>query len=141
MLLVFLMGILGIWKSVPLGFLIGLSPVWIGVMTILGAFVGVIVLYFLGSRTKKYVLARMQKKKMGLKKERLTMLFEKYGTAGIGLIGTLVIGPNATIAVGLALVKSDKRLLYWTLLGTAVWSAVLSVIGAVSVELFQKIVN
>jgi len=62
------------------------------------------------------------------KEARASKLLEKYGVFGLGFIGTLLMGPQMTIVLGLLIVKSHKKLLYWTLVGIIVWS--LGTIGA-----------
>jgi hypothetical protein len=66
-------------------------------------------------------------------------LFEKYGIPGMGILGTLLLGPNMTMAMGMIIVKKEKALLLWTGLGIIVWTVVLTLIGTYSVELFQEL--
>jgi membrane protein YqaA with SNARE-associated domain len=133
------MGILGIWKSIPLGFLLKANPVIIGLMTILGALVGILTIFLLGSKVTTYILKRQEKKGKSKKSLRAGRLFGKYGTAGLGFIGTLIIGPNATMALGLIVVKSDKLLLGWTAIGVIVWTIVLTIVATYSIDLFSRI--
>jgi len=137
--IIFLVGITGIWKSIPLGFVLEADPFLIGLMTILGAWFGIFVIYILGSRVKKYIMQRMNKKGMQKKSNRVKNLFEKYGTIGLGMFGTLIIGPNATMAVGLVIVRSEKILLFWTSLGIVVWSVTLTLVASYSIGFFQSL--
>lgn len=75
---------------------------------------------------------------MRKKSDRIEGLFEKYGAIGVGLLGTLMIGPNMTMALGLAIIKSEKAILVWTLAGTALWSIALTIIGYYGVNLFNS---
>jgi hypothetical protein len=49
------------------------------------------------------------------------------------------MGPQMTIVLGLIIVKSQKRLLYWTLSGIFVWSFILTYLGVGGIDLAQKI--
>jgi hypothetical protein len=43
------------------------------------------------------------------------------------------------MALGMVFVKSEKKLLAWTLSGTVVWSVILTVVASFSIELFQML--
>ena len=57
----------------------------------------------------------------------------------MGIIGTLLLGPNMTMAMGMIIVKNEKGLLLWTALGIIIWTVALTLIGSYSVEFFQKL--
>jgi len=139
--LIFLMGMLGIWKSIPLGLLLKAHPVFIFLMTTLGASLAVLILFFFGNKIRTYVLKKRANKVNHNKENRVAKLFEKYGAAGLGFLGCLLMGPNMTIILGMVVVKSQKKLLYWTLAGIVVWSMVLTVIAVVSIDLFNKLLE
>lgn len=140
LIIVYLLGITGIYKSIPAGFLLDLSGSLIVACTVAGAFTGVFLIYFFGKRIKRFVISRLEKKqRLQRKSEKLDRIIEKYGPAGAGLFGTLIFGPNLTMALGLVLVRSDKKMLAWTLAGTVIWSVVLTVIASFSIELFNLI--
>lgn len=138
-LITYITGILGIWKAVPVGLAFQLNPVMIWLMTTLGAVTGVLVLFFFGNRIRRMTSKRRKKMKSPKKEARANRLFEKYGTAGLGFLGCLLMGPNMTIIIGLVIVKSQKQLLYWTLVGIVAWTLVLTLTGVFSIELFNKV--
>lgn len=140
-LLVFLTGMLGIWKAVPVGVALGLDPVMTWLMTSAGAVLAATVLYFLGERIRTF-LEKKRKKSPGKKQnERAARLLEKYGIPGLGFLGCLLMGPNMTILVGLVLVRSNIRLLYWTIAGILVWSLALTSLAVISIDLFTRLVE
>ena len=136
--IIYLLGAAGIWKSIPAGFILNASPVSICLFTILGAFSAILLIYLLGSRVKMYIFKRLHKSGMRKKSDRIEGLFEKYGGIGVGLLGTVMIGPNMTMALGLAIIKSEKTILVWTLAGTAFWSIVLTIIGHYGISIFNS---
>ncbi len=139
--LVFLMGMLGIWKAIPLGLLLKAHPVFIFLLTTLGASSAVLILFFFGNKIRAYVLRKRADKEKNNKENRVAKLFEKYGAAGLGFFGCLLMGPNMTIILGMVVVKSQKKLLYWTLTGIVVWSLVLTTVAVISIDLFNKILD
>jgi len=138
---IFLMGMLGIWKAIPLGLLLKSHPGFIFLMTTLGACSAVLILFFFGNKIRAYVLRKRAKKEKSNKQNRASKLFEKYGAAGLGLLGCVLMGPNMTIILGMVVVKEQKKLLYWTLVGIVVWSLVLTTIATVSIDLFNKLLQ
>ena len=139
--LVFLVGMLGIWKAIPLGLLLKSHPFIIFLMTSLGASSAVLILFFFGNRIRDYVLRKRARKEKSNKENYATKLFKKYGAAGLGFLGCILMGPNTTMVLGLVVVKSQKKLLYWTLVGIVVWSLALTIIAVVSIDLFNRILE
>jgi len=139
MWIIFLTGLLGVWKAIPVGLALGCNAITIMLMTTAGALVAIVIIYFLGSKVKAWILKRLKKGKSEKKKGRLNRLFDKYGIPGMGILGTLLLGPNMTMAMGMIIVKNEKALLLWTALGIIIWTVALTLVGTYSVELFQKL--
>ena len=131
---VFLVGITGMWKAIPLGFFLEVSPFYIFIMTALGSIVGVLILFFFGNKIRNYIINRQLKKGNSRKKKRALKIFDRYGLIGLGIFGTLIIGPPMTMILGLALVQKQKHFLYWTMTGIVVWSLVLTILGSLGIE-------
>lgn len=138
-ILIFLMGAAGIWKAVPFGFILKAPPLLIFLMTATGSITGVLILYFFGKQIKKLFKRKKNPDKKQAKTNRAMKLFDKYGVAGLGFFGTILIGPNPAILLGLTIVKKPKQLLYWVLASTVFWSFILTLTGVYSIELFQEI--
>lgn len=136
LVLVFLIGILGIWKSIPVGLVMRLDPLWICVATILGATVGILIIYMLGTRVRTYLGKWMKESSLAKKESRLIRLFNKYGIHGLGVLGTLFMGPNMTMAIGLTIAYKPWVLFLWTLVGTIIWSIALTYVGFLGISLF-----
>ena len=138
-ILLYLTGMLGIWKAVPVGFAVGAEPVVTWLTTSLGAITSAIILYFFGSRIKEYLDSRRKKERSRKKESRAVRLFDRYGTAGLGFLGCLLMGPNMTILIGLVIVKEPRKLLRWTIAGIIVWTLALVILGLVSIDLFTRL--
>jgi membrane protein DedA with SNARE-associated domain len=127
-LIIFLTGMLGIWKAVPVGLALQCSPQSIIIFTSLGALLSILIIFFLGQKIKRWIESRMTAKREN-RKQRLNKIFEKYGIVGMGILGTLLMGPNMTMVLGMIIVKNEKLLLLWTALGIVIWTIVLSLAG------------
>jgi len=133
---VFATGMLGIWKAVPVGFALGINPWFIFLLTAGGATTSAVVLYFFGENIRKLFIKKNHKSK---KENRAQRLFNKYGTAGLGFLGCLLMGPNMTLIVGLILVKSPRVLFLWTMAGIIIWTLVLTLMAKAGVYLFVNL--
>ena len=138
-LTVFLVGMTGMWKGLSIGFILGVSPFYIFIATALSSILGVLVLFFFGTRIRKFLVKRRFEKGKSKKEKNALQLFEKYGHIGLGFFGALMIGPPMTIVLGLTLVKKQKIFLYWTLAGIVVWTLALTILGTFSVETITRI--
>jgi hypothetical protein len=136
--IVFATGLLGIWKAVPVGFALGLNPVWIYILTASGATGAVVTLYFFGEQIRS-VLHLSKIRNSSKKESRLRLLLKKFGTAGLGFLGTFLIGPNATILIGLIIVPSRKSLLLWTIIGILFWTLILTLLAISGIEVYKLI--
>jgi membrane protein DedA with SNARE-associated domain len=136
--LTFLTGMLGIWKAVPVGLAFSCHPFTIILSTSLGALLSIFIIFFLGHKIKLWIQQKLIRKSEK-KQKRLHRLFEKYGTIGMGVLGTLLMGPNMTMAIGLVIVKNEKALLLWTAVGIIIWTAALTLAGHYSIGFFSQL--
>jgi membrane protein DedA with SNARE-associated domain len=138
--IIFLTGMLGVWKAIPVGLALQCNALTIILMTASGALVSIFIIFLMGRRIKQWILKRLSKGKSTKRKDRLMVLLDKYGIIGMGIFGTLILGPNMTMAMGLVIVTKEKTLLLWTAAGIIIWTVVLTMIGTYSVELFENLV-
>ena len=138
--IIFLIGLLGVWKAIPVGLALQCNTLTIILMTACGALVAITIIFLLERKIKEWILKRLNKGRSTKKKGRLNALFEKYGIIGMGIFGTLLLGPNMTMAMGMIIVKKEKQLLLWTAAGIIIWTVVLTLIGRYSIEFFNKLI-
>ena len=138
-LVVYLVGFTGIWKAIPVGFILRTPPFWIGALTVLGASTAVTLLYGFGKRVKVWVIGRIKSGHMTKKRNRAKRLSDHYGAIGFGLFGTLILGPIFTIITGLIITQGGRKLLVWTLIGILVWTPALTTVATVSLDLFFRL--
>jgi membrane protein DedA with SNARE-associated domain len=134
--IVFAIGILGIWKSIPIGLVMKMHPLWICIMTIMGAMLGILIIMLIGSKIKNYFSKWMKVSSMEKKENRLLRLFNKYGVHGLGILGTLIMGPNMTMALGMTIVYKPRVLFFWTSIGIIIWTTTLTYLGYLGISIF-----
>lgn len=138
-LLIFIAALTGIWKAVPIGFILKAHPTVIFFATASGGLLSVLGLYFSGNKIKKLILGKNPNTSQSKKALRIKRIFNKFGTPGLGILGTLLFGQIMTVLLGLLLVKSEKKFLLWILAGTVLSSFLLTIIGNYSIELFTTL--
>lgn len=125
-----------IYAAIPAGFAFNLSPLTILFATIAGGLAGVFVAALLGDRIRHFFTRH---KKKGEEKPRTGLahrLWNKYGIIGLGFIGTMTVGAPASLAVGISMGASTKKLVTWCCLGVIARCTLFTTIGHFGVQLF-----
>lgn len=137
--IVFGLGVTGMWKALPVGFILKVHPLAIGVLTLAGAIIDVFIMYHFGLTIEKLILRFTSEEKVKKKENQGRELLKKYGCPGLGLIGTLLFGQPGVMLLGMVVAQDKSRFARWVVAGTLLWVPVLTVLGTVSIELFMKI--
>lgn len=133
---IYLVGITGIWKAIPVGIAMKAHPIETASFTALGSITTVYLLFYFGERVKSWVLKKWSKEKLEGKKGRLGQIMDKYGTAGLGIICPGLFGPITTIIVGLLIVKPTSKLMPYLVIGIILWSFLLTYVAVLGVDFF-----
>ena len=123
---IYLVGITGIWKAIPVGIALKSHPIEIGTFTALGSITTVYILYYFGENVKKWVLKKWSKEKLESRKGKFTTILEKYGVVGVGFICPGPFGPITSIIVGLLIIHPTKKLMPYLVVGIVFWSFALT---------------
>ncbi len=124
-----------IYAAIPAGFAFGLSPVTIGFASIIGGLAGVFVTAFLGDKIRHLFSKYKKKNEVKPKTGLVYRIWNKYGIIGLGFFGTMAVGAPASIAVGIAMNASLKKLLTWCCIGVITRCIIFTVIGYYGVQL------
>ena len=139
---VFALAAVELWAAVPLGLAMKLDPVLTGIATASGAVVGVIIVISFGSRVRNWMLKKKkaeQAKGTEQKERMIIRIWNKYGVAGLGMLGPLLVGAPLGAAIGVSLGVPSPRLLFWMTVGILLWTAGLTVAGVVGIETFTAV--
>ncbi len=138
---IYLVGITGIWKAIPVGILLKAHPVETASFTALGSITTVIVLNYFGEKVKLWVIKKWSAKKLESKKGRFTHIMNKYGNVGLGIICPGLFGPITTIIVGLLVMKKTSALMPYLIAGITAWSFALTWIAVSGIHVIGKIID
>ena len=137
---IFIAGITGIWKGVPVGFAMHANPLITGSFTALGSIALVFVLLVSGDSLKKWILGLYGQNKLRKKQGRFSQIMDRYGVAGIGLIGCGLIGPLLSTLLGLVLVNNPRRLILFLIFGILLWTGLLTLIASLGIGAMEAII-
>lgn len=120
------LGAVELWAAFPAGLAFGLSPALVGVVTAAGALAGVAAVVYPGTRVREWLVARYARRTGGSSPNRVTRLWERYGTVGVGLIAPLLVGVPLAAALGVALGAPRRRLAVFVGAVAVAWCIVLT---------------
>jgi membrane protein YqaA with SNARE-associated domain len=124
-----------IYAAIPAGFAFGLSPWTIAFASITGGLAGVFVSIFLGEKIRTFFKKYKKKNEVKPKTGLVYRIWNKYGIIGLGFFGTMTVGAPASIAVGIGMNASLKKLLTWCCIGVITRCIIFTVIGYYGVQL------
>ena len=135
---IYIAGITGLYKGVPIGFALHSAPVLTALFTALGSVTIVLVIFFSGKSMKNWFLRNFGNKKLEKRGGLFTRILNKYGLAGIGLFAPGIIGPIGTVLLGLVVLKDTKYFLPYLITGIFLWSIALTTVGYYSIDLVTE---
>ena len=128
-LTVFVLSILELWLAIPAGLVMGLNPVAIAVMSILGAICGALIMARVGEKLRNWLSQKygwdILKRRQGI----IHRIWQKYGVIGLGLLAPFITGAPLGTALGIAMGTPKKKLLLWISIGIVLWGIGLTVAG------------
>ena len=124
-----------IYAAIPAGFVFGLSPWIIFLASAIGGLVGTFAATFFGDKIRAF----FHKQKPGQEEKKkhpvLARIWDKYGIAGLGFLGTMSVGAPISIAVGTGLNVNLKKMLVWCCLGVLTRCVLFTIIGHYGLQL------
>lgn len=125
---------------VPAGVALGLNPVVVALIALLGnalPVLGIVVFFdWLGQRPwfrRFFQVAQNQSAgeeesdRRRKKRERAQRLFQKYGVPGLALLGPMIIGSHFSAALAMALRGGKNMVGAWMLISLTVWTIIMTI--------------
>jgi membrane protein YqaA with SNARE-associated domain len=106
-----------IYAAIPAGFAFHLSPLTIFLSSVTGSLLGLLITALLGDRVRQFFSKKKDSKESKPQKGLIYKIWHKYGVIGLGVLGTLTVGAPASVAVGIGLNGSVRRLMIWCSIG------------------------
>lgn len=138
---VYIAGITGLWKGIPLGIGLNLDPFFTGLFTGLGSVTTVLILFLAGEAFRKWILNKYGEKRIEKKKNRFSQMANRYGIWGLGLVTAGLLGPYTSMLLGFILIKEIRKFLLILTTGIFIWSFVFAYFFTSIVDFVVKIKN
>lgn len=135
---IYIVGITGIWKAIPVGLALKSNPIEIAVFTALGSITTVILLFYFGESVKRWVLKNWSKDKLEKRKSKFSHIINKYGVVGVGIITPGLFGPITSIIVGLLIIKNTSKLMPYLIVGIILWPFLLTWSATTSFDILKN---
>ncbi|MBZ0295594.1 MAG: small multi-drug export protein [Anaerolineae bacterium] len=127
---IFTLAFFTFWPAIPAGLALGLQPLVVIVTTTLSYVCGVLLVVVPGVRLRAWVMRRYSRQATLTPGSLLHRVWERYGLAGLGLLGPMTVGAQIGAILGLSLDAHPRRLLLWMSLGALAWSLLLTTLVA-----------
>ena len=131
---------IGLWEGIPLGFVLRVPPVLNGCVSALGSTTATLLVFLLGERVRTR-LVRPRPERSEQAERVIERVWRRYGIIGFGLLAPCLTGAPIGVALGLFLRAPAGRLLFWLLIGVALWSIVLTAAGVYGSEGVMRLVR
>jgi len=122
------LAVVEIWGAVPVGLALGLSPILVWVLTVIGSMAGVGVVAVAGESIRAW-LVRRRGASTAAGHGHLYRVWVRYGVVGWGLVSPLVFAPAMGTAIGIGLGAPRRRLIASMGAGVMVWTSILVIAG------------
>lgn len=138
-IILFATSMVELWIAIPLGFVMGVNPILIAIISAAGSILSAILVIILSNSLRHRFLKWKYKDKDALEKSRLYEVWNNYGVIGLGLLSPLILGAPLGSAVGIALGAGKKRLILWISIGILLWSVGLTLAGFMGFLAFENV--
>jgi hypothetical protein len=111
----------------PAGILLGLPPVAVVAVAIVGNLSTVALVAFGGERVRSWMLARRRRRVEGddgARTSRAQRVMSRFGLPGLAILGPLGVGTQLSAALAVSLGISGRRVFVWVGAATVGWSVV-----------------
>lgn len=133
------LGAVELWAAIPAGLALRLHPVAIGSVAAIGAILGSLVIVLLGGRVRTWLVRRHGRTGEKGRPGRIEKIWNRYGVIGLGLLAPVLTGAPLGVALGLTLGVPAGRLMFWISLGIVIWSAGLTMVGALGLAVVESL--
>ncbi|MFC0582999.1 hypothetical protein [Micrococcoides hystricis] len=118
-----------------LGVFAGL-PLWIAVAAaVIGNIISMLVFVFSADKARQGVLARrgVDPNKYSKKRQRFLKLFNKYGIAGVSLLGQTLLPSQITSAMLVSVTGQRNKVIGWQIVSILLWGTAFGLLATVGV--------
>jgi hypothetical protein len=133
--LTFAFGALDLWAAIPIGLVLGLSPVLSGVAAAAGGLLGAALVSIAGERLQYWLYSLRWFSK---RRARVERLWNRYGLIGVAFQSPVIAGTLISTLVALGLGAPPRKLLFWMSMSLVFWGSVLTGAVVLGFSIFES---
>lgn len=126
LLTVFGLGAVELWVAIPAGFAMKLPSSVTAITAASGAILGSLIILNIGEKIRNRLLKRVTGEDK--RNKYMYRICDRYGVAGLGLLGPLLIGAPLGTVLGIAMGLQANRIFFWMCLGIIMCSIGLTIV-------------
>jgi hypothetical protein len=120
-----------------IGVLAGVNPVVAIVAAIIGNVVSMVIFVLSAHGVRSKVVAGKAPKEETPRRQRLRKSFDKYGVAGVSLLGQTILPSQITSAAMVSFGASKNRVILWQVISIILWGVAFGVFATLGVSLIR----
>ena len=128
------LGVVELWAAAPAGLAMRIHPAAVFAAAAAGAITSGIAVILLGEGVREWIRRRRAAGAGGKQTGIAYRIWQRYGVIGWGLLAPLLTGSPLGAALGLALGAPARRLLFWIIVGSVLWSGVFTLIAVLGMR-------
>ena len=133
--LTFAFGALDLWAAIPIGLVLGLSPVLSGVAAAAGGLLGAALVTIAGELLQHWLYSLRWFSK---RRARVERLWNRYGLIGVAFQSPVFAGTLISTLVALGLGAPPRKLLFWMSMSLVFWGGVLTGAAVLGFSIFES---
>ena len=118
-----------------IGVLAGINPVVAIIAAIIGNVVSMLAFVFSAHGLRSKVVAGKEPKELNPRQQRLRKAFDKYGVAGVSLLGQTILPSQITSAAMVSFGASRNAVILWQVISIILWGVAFGVLATFGVSL------
>jgi len=118
----------------PIGIIAGVPPLVAVLAAIIGNVISMIVVVTLAAKARD---VRQNPKPITPRRERFMRAFDKYGVAGVSLLGQTILPSQITSGILAGLGASRSRIIIWQIISIILWGVAFSLIAYFALQAIQ----
>lgn len=120
-----------------IGVLAGVNPVVAIVAAVIGNVVSMVIFVLSAHGVRSKVVAGNEAKEETPRRQRLRKSFDKYGVAGVSLLGQTILPSQITSAAMVSFGASKNRVILWQVISIILWGVAFGVFATLGVSLIR----
>lgn len=118
-----------------IGVLAGLNPVVAIAAAIVGNVIAMLIFVFAAHRVRSGVVSGKAPAEESARRQKVRSWFDKYGVAGVSLVGPVILPSQFTSAAMVSFGASKNAVILWQVIAITIWGVVFGTLATVGITL------